>query len=160
MKKECERAFENADCEQKGWLSREDYKVAVLSLLGCKPSGFEVERVWKNHNICQNHHQGLGKEAFTELMAEKLRNMDSDELARQVFLSFDAHHQGFISMETFKKAVWSVLPSFPEERAEQLFVEVDTNCDGRVSYGDFQLLMKHFQLSHVHCQDQHLVSKR
>lgn len=145
-----EKAFEAADEGRKGYLSREDYKVAVISLLGYKPSKYELNSVWKTHclgregaegaELCQ----GLSKTAFLQIMQE--REQDKDDLIRQVFLTFDPHGRGFVTLEACRKAFEEVAAHVAEEEVEAMFSEVDGNCDGRVSYRDFELIMKHFQL--------------
>ena len=63
-----------------------------------------------------------------------------------MFLSFDVHCRGFVTLEDCKAAFQSVAPHVSQEVLEGFFAEVDSNSDGRVTYRDFELMMKHFQL--------------
>ena len=146
LKRDCERAFRDADEGQKGYLSPEDYKVAVISLLGYKPSKYEIEAVFKAQQSDQELPNELDRAAFVTLMHGRMTQQDADELIRQIFLSFDAHCQGFVTLENCKQAFKQVAPHIRGAQAELFFAEVDSNGDGRVSYRDFDIMMKHFWL--------------
>ena len=148
IRRDCERAYDAADESQKGYLTPEDYKVGVLSLLGYKPSKYEVATVWQTHATCDSPNsetKGLPKETFISLMAERLNKQDTNEVTRQVFLTFDARCQGFITEHDCVRAFQQVVPHLAKERVSLFFKEVDLNCDGKVSYRDFELIMKQFQ---------------
>jgi Ca2+-binding EF-hand superfamily protein len=49
---------------------------------------------------------------------------------------------GFITIEDLKKAFKEAAPTVSVGIIEQIFREVDTNHDGRVSFKDFEKLMK------------------
>lgn len=144
IRRDCEIAFRDADTEQKGYLTPEDYKVAVVSLLGYKPSKYEVGSVWKTH--CQQG-AGLPRETFQGLMLERMKQQDHNELIRQIFLTFDSHCQGFITLENCRSTFKQVVPHMDSTQIEAFFAEVDSNSDGRVSYRDFELMMKHFLIA-------------
>lgn len=144
VRADCEKAFQAADEGQKGYLTAEDYKVAVLSLLGYKPSKYEVATVWQTRRQCQEEkEEGLQREAFISLMTQRLRKQDRDDLTRQVFLTFDARCQGFITEADCARAFSQVAPRMVGQGLPGLFREADSNGDGRVSYRDFELLMQH-----------------
>jgi len=149
LKRDCEKAFLDADEGRKGYLSPEDYKVAVISLLGYKPSKYEIAAVFKadqsNHEL-PNESFKLDKAAFVTLMLGRMTQQDADELIRQIFLSFDAHCQGFVTLENCKQAFKQVAPHVKDAQVELFFAEVDSNGDGRVSYRDFDIMMKYFRL--------------
>ena len=91
----CCDVFKFADEGGKGYLCREDYKVAVVALLGYKPSLVEVNSLWGRG---QNASQGLSVEQFTEAMIPRLRGREKEQLTRDVFLAFDRRCQGFLSL--------------------------------------------------------------
>ena len=149
LKKDCEKAFRDADEGQKGYISPEDYKVAVISLLGYKPSKYEIAAVFQvgqSNRELLNESFKLDKAAFVTLMLGRMIQQDTDELIRQVFLSFDAHCQGFVTLENCKQAFKQVAPHIKDAQVELFFAEVDSNGDGRVSYRDFDIMIKYFQL--------------
>ena len=144
IRRDCEEAFAAADEGQKGYLTAEDYKVAILSLLGYKPSKYEVASVWSDKvDNRDGSHSGLIKERFVSLAAERMQQQDRDGVARQVFLAFDTRCQDFLSEQDCVRAFRSVVPRMATERVSAIFREADQNEDGRVSYKDFEMVMRH-----------------
>lgn len=136
----CLEAFKFADEGEKGYLSREDYKVAVIALLGYKPSRTEVDALWRRG-------QGLTADKFTQVMLPRLRGRERGQVVRDVFLAFDSCCHGFLTVSECYAAFRTVIPHMREEQVEALFREVDRDMDGRVSYRDFELMMLHFTLT-------------
>jgi Ca2+-binding EF-hand superfamily protein len=144
VRRDCEEAFAAADEGQKGYLTAEDYKVAILSLFGYKPSKYEVASVWRDKcSDSDGSHGGLIKERFVSLAAERVQQQDRDGVARQVFLAFDTRCQGFLSEQDCVRAFQSFVPKMARERVTAIFREVDRNEDGRASYRDFEIMMRH-----------------
>lgn len=125
-------------------MSQEDYKVAVIALLGYKPSSREVNLLWgRGMEACA----GLSRDVFTELMLPRLGNQERRQLIRDVFLAFDRRCQGFLTVLECKAAFTSVAPHIKAEQVEAFFKEVDGDLDGRVSFRNFELMMQHFALT-------------
>ena len=146
VRRNCEEAFAAADEGQKGYLTVEDYKVAILSLFGYKPSMYEVQSVWREQ--CSNSgekHGSLTKEKFVSLAVERVLQQDKDGVARQVFLAFDTRCQGFLSEKDCVRVFRSVVPHLATDQVVAMFRELDQNGDGRVSYRDFEIMMKYFE---------------
>ena len=95
------KVFQSADEERKGRLTEEDYKVAVIQLLGYKPSKHEIENVWKEVG---SEGEGLTLKQFTDLLLPRLLQRDSSEVIRQMFLAFDRFCHGFISLDDCRAA--------------------------------------------------------
>ena len=143
VRRDCDAAFEAADEGGKGHLTEEDYKVAILSLFGYKPSKNEVRAVWRDMPSRSGGSQGrLTKQQFVSLAAERIKQLDKEALARQVFLAFDVSCRGFLQREDCVRAFRSVAPRLATDRVPDLFREVDWNEDGRVSYRDFEIMMR------------------
>lgn len=140
-RRQCVEAFLFADQEGKGFLSQEDYKVAVVGLFGYKPSKYEVDSVWSGAAL--THKQGLSQESFIQLMLSWLSSQDWGQKIRDTFLAFDKHCQGFIRLVECKEAFQLVAPHISEDMVLRLFREVDGDMDGRVSYRDFELMVHH-----------------
>lgn len=141
-KKVSSEAFQNADRESKGFLTREDYKVAVIEVLGYKPSRYELDSVWRAYAGCHGNEEGLSKDAFVSIMTKRLEQKDVDEMIRQVFVSFDVHLNSFLTLEGCKRVFGEVVPLIKAEQIERWFQEADSNNDGRITYRDFELMMK------------------
>lgn len=152
LKTECVRAFKQATRDGQSCLTPEDYKVAVLELLGYKPSKYEVENVWAfggvatpAGNYCED--VGLDIERFTSIMLKRLKERDKDELVREVYMALDVTQRGFLTEVECIAAFKQVLPSIKKEVVRGLFQEVDINGDGKLSYRDFELMMKSLSCS-------------
>ena len=172
LEQDCIQAFRRADEDGKGFLTPSDYKVAVLELCGYKPSKYEINAVWSklappiqchmNHtedktaseSIETSLQSGMDQTTFISLMVERLRQKDKDELIRQIFIAFDVHLCGFITTSDCIQAFKEVAPSISEELIGRWFDEVDSDSDGRVTFRDFEMMMKSFILiphsSHGH----------
>lgn len=72
-----------------------------------------------------------------------LQCQDEDEDIRQTFMAFDRRGRGFLVLEDFLQAVAEVGGSaLSPAAAEEAFREIDADGDGRVSFRDFQRMMR------------------
>ncbi|XP_048455980.1 EF-hand calcium-binding domain-containing protein 11 [Rhincodon typus] len=133
--------FQECDLGQKGYLNREDLKVAVVTAYGYKPSKLEMDMMMAE--ALENNLPGLSIEQFTTLMSRKLAAQDRYDEIRQIFSAFDAHCRGFLTLDDFKRAFANVTPHLPEQTVTEAFREVDRDLDGHVSFKDFEIVMRH-----------------
>ncbi|XP_074854862.1 EF-hand calcium-binding domain-containing protein 11 [Carettochelys insculpta] len=119
------RVFEACDEDKKGYLSREDFKVAVVMLFGYKPSKMEMDSVMAS---VQQKNSGILLEEFLKLMnAKKAAQLHRSEI-RQIFTAFDMQCRGFLTLEDFKRAFNSVAPKLPERIIVESF-----RCKSRIT---------------------------
>ncbi|XP_062824466.1 EF-hand calcium-binding domain-containing protein 11 isoform X2 [Anolis carolinensis] len=142
QRKQWEKVFEACDEDKKGYLNREDYKVAVVMLFGYKPSKAEVNSVMAS--VKQNQ-SGISLEEFHKFMSRKKSDHFYHNEVRQLFTAFDRQCKGFLSLEDLKKAFNIVAPKLPERTIVEVFREVDQDSDGHISYKDFELAMNYGQ---------------
>ncbi|CAH1792555.1 unnamed protein product [Owenia fusiformis] len=135
--------FHQYDETQKGYLTRGELKFAVASLFGYKPSKFEVDQMMENNTNKGQEEQGVGLQRFTELMSAKLSSRDEDDEIRQIFLALDLQCRGFLTVEDLRRAISECAPHMPPCTALTAFRELDQDCDGRISYKDFEFIMKY-----------------
>ncbi|XP_060612865.2 EF-hand calcium-binding domain-containing protein 11 isoform X1 [Anolis sagrei] len=140
QRKRWEKVFEACDEDKKGYLSREDYKVAVVMLFGYKPSKTEVNSAMAS--VKQNQ-SGISLEEFLKLMSRKKSDHFYHNEVRQLFTAFDRQCKGFLSLEDLRKAFNIVAPKLPERTIVEVFREVDQDSDGHISYRDFELAMNY-----------------
>lgn len=146
-------AFNIADTSRKGYLTRKDYKVAVTALLGYKPSKYETGRLLSEHGKDQllgdgSVVKGIPFETFKSLMLPKMHQRDNDEMIRQMFIAMDVQCRGFLTLQEVTQAFHEVIPSISQDQVKQFFNEIDMDEDGRISYKDFELMMKQQKLMH------------
>lgn len=133
------QVFFQADNGKKGYLTRKELKLAVVEIFGYKPSKYEVNEMFEKE---QNISSGLSRDVFNKLMRSKLLMQDEDGEIRQTFLAFDTKCRGFIGLEDAKNIFEVVAPFVKQFDLQRLFREVDRDGDGRVSYRDFEYMMK------------------
>lgn len=139
-------AFENASSvKNKAYLSKEDYKVAAISLLGYKPTSRDVEEVWQTakdraHQL-EAKFRGICREQFQDIMMKKMAALDDTELIHRMFMAFDVQCKGFLVYKDCLRAFREVLPHIQTKVVEEMFGEVDLDGDGRISYADFEILL-------------------
>ncbi|XP_018085899.1 EF-hand calcium-binding domain-containing protein 11 isoform X1 [Xenopus laevis] len=135
------RVFQLCDEGDKGYLSREDLKVAVVMLFGYKPSKLEVDSMLSSFMI--NSPEGITSDSFLKMMALKKAAQLSFGNQREIFSVFDVHCRGFLTLEDFKRAFRQVAPHLSERTVVEAFREVDQDSDGLVSYKDFEFVLNY-----------------
>ncbi|KAM9090484.1 EF-hand calcium-binding domain-containing protein 11 isoform 1-T1 [Megaptera novaeangliae] len=134
--------FKACDEENKGYLSREDFKVAVVMLFGYKPSKIEADAVMSS--VDPNTSGILLKEFLDIVRKKKEAQLYRNEI-RHIFTAFDRHYRGYLTLEDFKKAFKQVAPKLSERIILEVFREVDQDSDGHVSFKDFEYAMNYGQ---------------
>ncbi|XP_016131789.1 EF-hand calcium-binding domain-containing protein 11 isoform X1 [Sinocyclocheilus grahami] len=135
-RKKIELVFHQCDVGQKGYLSREDLKIAVVMLFGYKPSKSETNVLMENGTI--KDRPGVLLERFASLMGRKMSAEDPYEKTRQIFRAFDVHCRGFLKLDDFKSAFKRVAPRLPERTVLEAFRHADRDSDGHISFKDFE----------------------
>lgn len=134
--------FKACDEDNKGYLSREDFKVAFVMLFGYKPSKIEADSVTTSINSSTS---GISLGEFLNIVRKKKEVQLYRNEIRHIFTAFDVHYRGFLTLEDFKRAFRQVAPKLPERTVLEVFREVDQDSDGHVSFRDFEYAMKNGQ---------------
>ncbi|XP_032965607.1 EF-hand calcium-binding domain-containing protein 11 isoform X2 [Rhinolophus ferrumequinum] len=134
--------FRACDEDNKGYLSREDFKVAVVMLFGYKPSKIEADSVMSSVNP---NTSGILLEEFLNVIRKKREAQLYRNETRHIFTAFDRHYRGYLTLEDFQKAFKQVAPKLPERIILEVFREVDQDSDGHVSFKDFEYAMNYGQ---------------
>ncbi|XP_007472694.1 EF-hand calcium-binding domain-containing protein 11 isoform X2 [Monodelphis domestica] len=112
------KVFEACDEDKKGYLSREDFKVAVVMLFGYKPTKIEADSVMTS---VKPNTSGIYLEDFINLMQKKKAVQLHHNEIRQIFTAFDMQYRGFLTLEDFRKAFRQVAPKLPERIVLEAF---------------------------------------
>jgi EF-hand calcium-binding domain-containing protein 11 len=102
MEKEIREAFETFDDGDKGYLNRHEYKYAILSLFGTKPSRSEVEMIFQEgiilsdlkSNFLENK---VNLQRFFYICSNKLADRDPDMEHRAIFVAMDSKSKLFLA---------------------------------------------------------------
>lgn len=133
-RKSIREVFTANDSGAKGYLDLEDVTMAMISLFGYKPDEGEVEKLIQGRET-------LCFDEFFDGVAVRYANRDKHEEIRQSFLALDTSCRGFLTLADLKKAMKLVAPRL-EKKADEIFRELDTDGDGRVSYREFEVMMQ------------------
>mmetsp|Transcript_28448 Transcript_28448/g.80275 ORF Transcript_28448/g.80275 Transcript_28448/m.80275 type:complete len:155 (-) Transcript_28448:401-865(-) len=131
------KSFQQYDDGQKGWLTRAELKCSIASLAGYKPTKTEINSVFQNIPD-----ERITQEVFVERMEKRLQVQDPDERIRQIFKTFDYRCSGFINEADLLKVFASCAPHIPQQTVSEVFREIDSDRDGRVSCREFVNVMK------------------
>ncbi|XP_043118427.1 EF-hand calcium-binding domain-containing protein 11 [Puntigrus tetrazona] len=138
-RKKIESVFYECDVGKKGYLSREDLKMAVVMLFGYKPSKSETNILMANGT----DPPGVSLERFVSLMGRKMSAEDPYEKTRQIFSAFDVHCRGFLKLDDFKSVFKRVAPRLPERTVLEAFRYADQDSDGHISFKDFENIISY-----------------
>uniref|UniRef100_A0A4W5R201 EF-hand calcium binding domain 11 n=1 Tax=Hucho hucho TaxID=62062 RepID=A0A4W5R201_9TELE len=142
-KKKFDTVYELCDTDKKGYLNREDLKMAVVMLFGYKPSKSETNMLMDQAQAKDS--PGVCIEMFVCLMGRKLSSDDQYQKTRQIFNSFDVNCRGFLKLEDFRAAFSRVAPRLPERTVLEAFRLADQDSDGHVSFRDFECVISYGQ---------------
>ncbi|XP_057395324.1 EF-hand calcium-binding domain-containing protein 11-like isoform X6 [Balaenoptera acutorostrata] len=127
--------FKACDEENKGCLSRENFKVAVVMLFGYKPSKIEADAVMSS--VDPNTSGILLKEFLDIVRKKKEAQLYRNEI-RHIFTAFDRHYRGYLTLEDFKKAFKQVAPKLSERIILEVFRALKTrNCSRKIAGGAY-----------------------
>jgi Ca2+-binding EF-hand superfamily protein len=121
------RVFDSYDARGHGCLTRQEFKLAWMALLGCKPSRCELadvlapgeelmRRVRGAVGGCaaeEDHasaEQSVGWAQFAHAAARRRAGTDGSDEVRQAFKAFDRRCAGFITLADVKMAFREVAP--------------------------------------------------
>ena len=133
--------FSECDSGSKGYLDREDIIVAHAMILGRKPTKYELEDMFGS--ISQQRCQKLDRAQFEAVFSRRINDVDEDDEIRNMFIAFDAESKGFLTLGDLQRVFHHVAPGFPQHSIQATFKEIDRDCDGRLSYRDFEFVMKY-----------------
>jgi len=149
---EFKEAFSLFDKDGNGAFSANDLG-AVMRSLGRNPSEVELQEM-----IAEIDFDGNGVVDFSEfltIMANKMRDGDSEEEIKQAFKVFDKDGNGYISAAELKHALndpafrgssltditQSAGGSLTDEEVNEMIREIDTNSDGQIDFEEFVEMM-------------------
>ncbi|KAI8920320.1 hypothetical protein DFJ77DRAFT_452177 [Powellomyces hirtus] len=138
------QVFRRADCGGKGYLTRADFLVAMVGLLGYEPSEWELQHSCKDVDIDQCE---MDLRTFTSLILRKLgphhaSTTEEDASIRHAFLAADAGCRGFLTPADLRSLFATVAPTVPPAVVDEAFVMLDRNRCGRITYREFEEIMK------------------
>ncbi|KAL5721038.1 non-specific serine/threonine protein kinase [Ranunculus cassubicifolius] len=129
--------FDKIDTDNDGVVSIDDFKTALHNF-GTKLAESEVQSLIEAVDT-----NGKGTLDYEEFVAVSLhlQRMANDEHLHKAFSYFDKNGNGFIELNELQDALKEDGADFVDV-AHDIFQEVDTNKDGKISYDEFAAMMK------------------
>ncbi|XP_013833824.1 EF-hand calcium-binding domain-containing protein 11 isoform X8 [Sus scrofa] len=127
--------FKACDEDNKGYLSREDFKVAIVMLFGYKPSKIEADSVMSS---VEPNTSGIVLKEFLSIVRKKKEAQVYWNEIRHIFTAFDRHYRGYLTLEDFKKAFRQVAPKLPERIILEVFRLIPTKWASVLKTADWR----------------------
>ncbi|KAM9713407.1 EF-hand calcium-binding domain-containing protein 11 isoform 2-T2 [Dama dama] len=158
--------FKACDEDNKGYLSREDFKVAVVMLFGYKPSKIEADSVMSS---VDPNTSGIQLKEFLDIIRKKKEAQVYCNEVRHIFTAFDRHYRGYLTLEDFKKAFKQVAPKLSERIILEVFsfqraaevpaITPEFQTDRRKESRRWASLFKAIHCFFIHPRDRSLVPR-
>ncbi|CAF0741070.1 unnamed protein product [Adineta steineri] len=140
-KNDIEKLFRECDRKGKGYLDREDIKVATIRLYGLKMDKYKIERLLSN--IPNRVHPGLTLDQFIDFVYSYKHQIDHEDENRETFLILDRTCKGFLNKDDFIRAFERLNIKLNPDAIDSAFKQLDVDGDGRISYRDFDFMMNY-----------------
>eukprot|EP00298_Acanthocystis_sp_HF-20_P016902 c21621_g3_i2.p1 GENE.c21621_g3_i2~~c21621_g3_i2.p1 ORF type:complete len:167 (-),score=68.94 c21621_g3_i2:20-469(-) len=131
---EFKEAFSLFDKDGSSTISTKDLGTVMRSL-GASPTEAEVQEMIKKVDT-----DGSGKVEFTDflgLMAQKLKEKDSEEDVVNAFRVFDKEGNGLVSAAELRHVLTNLGEKLTEEEVDTMLKEADIDADGNINYEQF-----------------------
>uniref|UniRef100_M1E148 Calmodulin-3 n=2 Tax=Solanum tuberosum TaxID=4113 RepID=M1E148_SOLTU len=78
---------------------------------------------------------------FLNLMAQKMKDTDSEEELKEAFRVFDKDQNGFISAAELRHVITNLGEKLTDEEVDEMIREADVDGDGQINYDEFVKVM-------------------
>ncbi|KAJ9678788.1 hypothetical protein PVL29_020858 [Vitis rotundifolia] len=78
---------------------------------------------------------------FLNLMARKIKNIDSEEELKKTFQFFDKNQNGFISIVELRHVMSNLGEKLVDEEVDEMIHRVDVDGHGHINYEEFVKVM-------------------
>jgi calmodulin len=135
---EFREAFSLFDRDGDGSITTKELATVIRSL-GQNPTEAEIQDMI--NEVDTDGNGTIDFREFLDLMAHKIKDLDSDEELREAFKVFDKDQNGYISAAELRHVMINLGEKLTEEEVELMIKEADTDGDGQVNYEEFVRMM-------------------
>lgn len=138
---ELRRLFHRFDREGKGFVNRQELKLAFIEVVGYKPHKYQLTK------LLGEERQGLCKEEFACLLTGVVLDVDPQVNINNTFEAFDMHHRQFLAPLDLQAVVQYIQGDLSSNCGDMttsqpdiaaLFSVLDANGDGKVGRREFR----------------------
>ncbi|GLT37380.1 hypothetical protein SLA2020_116990 [Shorea laevis] len=130
--------FKLMDTGNKGKINIDELK-AGLQKLGHSIPDADIQILMEAGDVDRDGYLDYGEFAAISV---HLRKMGNDEHLKKAFEFFDKNQSGYIEIEELRDALVDEVDTNSEEVISAIMHDVDTDKDGRISYEEFDAMMK------------------
>ncbi|XP_043801959.1 EF-hand calcium-binding domain-containing protein 11-like [Apis laboriosa] len=123
-------AFDYADAEKKGFLSKREYKIAMTAVFGCRPEKTEVKQVFQFTDK-------ISFEEFKLCVSKKSNANDPHVNAEVLFTLLDKDYKGYLVLDDFYSASKNVDLKVSLTVWQTIFKELDRYKKGYIDFDEF-----------------------
>ena len=76
------------------------------------------------------------------MMANKVKDEDSEEEIRETFRVFDKDGNGFVSPAELRHVLGNIGEKLTDEEIDEMILEADVDGDGAINYEEFVAMMQ------------------
>lgn len=135
---ELKEAFAVYDTNRDGVITTRELGT-VMRQLGQNPTEAEILEMIKQ--VDKDSTGSISLNEFVTLMADKMKNVDTEDDVRDAFRVFDVNGNGLISAHELRHVVTNLGEKMTEEEANEMIRVADTDGDGFINYNDFITMM-------------------
>jgi len=135
---EFKEAFLLFDRDNDGFITTKELGTVMRSL-GQSPTEHELQDM-----INEVDTDGSGTIDFPEflqMMAKKMKDIDSEEEITEAFRVFDKDGNGYISAAELRHVMTSLGEKLTDDEVDEMIREADLNGDGQIDYEEFVKMM-------------------
>jgi len=136
------KAFMFGDINKRGYLNKEDLKVAMLFLFGYKPSKYEINQLMKCEKQIKDDNLCMTFSTFKSVMLCKLQAEDEDQKIRELFCMLDVKCQGYLTEEDIQLAFKHIAPNLSNSNILACWTDLCKHKDSKLSYREFEHVLK------------------
>mmetsp|Transcript_16147 Transcript_16147/g.29039 ORF Transcript_16147/g.29039 Transcript_16147/m.29039 type:complete len:233 (-) Transcript_16147:100-798(-) len=141
---EIRSSFTTFDSKAKGFLNRKDLKLAMIALVGRKPSKREAIELLELQGIREAHRLDIGANLkdFTAIvlpiMLHQFKDQNHRDIALEVFQSIDITDKGFIDSSDVVYRCKTIDVPITPLLLKEMFAEGDVDSNGKIGFREFQ----------------------
>jgi len=136
---ELREAYTLFDESGDGKISVKEMKI-ILRSLGQNPRDIEIMEMMREINA-DGSAEETDFDGFLKLMRRKLNEPEMDEEMFEAFKTFDKQGKGYYDVHEMKDVLEQYGEKLTMEEAQQLFKDIDLDCDGKIQFEDFVYMM-------------------
>ncbi|XP_034173773.1 EF-hand calcium-binding domain-containing protein 11 [Osmia lignaria lignaria] len=133
-KERARTAFDYADVDSMGSLTKQQYKIAMAAVFGYRPDKVEVKQVFQSTDR-------VSYEEYERWIFKKCLTSDLQINAEIIFALLDKHYKGYLILDDFYSASKSVDLMVPSTVWQMIFKNLDRYKKGYIEFDELSRVL-------------------